>query len=213
MKETAKYQSAKGHSSYCHSARCHSDNYHSAKFQYTKFFLLNGHLLNVIGLHHPLDGITNLEYKLMCLIQLTIFFVKRRSQLAFNRDRCCHLALRLQLILFHSTKCLWPSVIQLSFILSNAVAPRQILLALVFFEKVGYRVKTFLRQRNKKESFFVLDPNFSSIVSIKNLFSRQSNKEGSSIFSHKLFLSFVYCQFPGGDTMPSPQGLMHKLCH
>ena len=53
-----------------------------------------------IGLHHPLDGITNPEYKLLHFIQLTIFCKKKRA-LAFNRDRCCHLALCLLLILFH----------------------------------------------------------------------------------------------------------------
>ncbi len=32
---------------------------------------------NPIGLHHLLDGVTNSEYKLLCFIQLTNFFVKR----------------------------------------------------------------------------------------------------------------------------------------
>ncbi len=27
----------------------------------------------IIGLHHPLDGVTNPKYKLLCFIQLTIF--------------------------------------------------------------------------------------------------------------------------------------------
>jgi hypothetical protein len=31
-----------------------------------------------IGLHHPLDGVTNPEYKLLHFIQLTNFFAKRR---------------------------------------------------------------------------------------------------------------------------------------
>jgi hypothetical protein len=53
-----------------------------------------------IGLHHPLDGVTNTEYKLLCFIQLTIF-CKEEKALAFNWDRCCHLALCLRLILFH----------------------------------------------------------------------------------------------------------------
>ncbi len=34
--------------------------------------------LSLIGLHHPLDGVTNPEYKLLCFIQLTTFFAKRR---------------------------------------------------------------------------------------------------------------------------------------
>jgi hypothetical protein len=45
-----------------------------------------------IGLHHPLDAITNPKYKLLMFIQLTIS-CKKKSALAFNRDRCCHLAL------------------------------------------------------------------------------------------------------------------------
>jgi hypothetical protein len=53
-----------------------------------------------IGLHHPLDGVTNPEYKLLRFIQLTNFLQEKKA-LAFNRDRCCHLALCLRLILFH----------------------------------------------------------------------------------------------------------------
>jgi hypothetical protein len=55
-------------------------------------------LVHKIGLHHPLDGVTNPEYKLLCFIQLTIF-CKEKKALAFIQDRCCHLALCLQLIL------------------------------------------------------------------------------------------------------------------
>ncbi len=51
---------------------------------------------------HSLDGVTNPKYKLLHFIQLTIFFKKKRA-LAFNRNRCCHLALCLRLILFHCT--------------------------------------------------------------------------------------------------------------
>ncbi len=54
-----------------------------------------------IGLHHPLDGVPNSEYKLLCFIQLIKYFCKDQKARAFNRDRCCHLALCLQLILFH----------------------------------------------------------------------------------------------------------------
>ncbi len=56
--------------------------------------------MKTIGLHHPLDGITNPEYKLLHFIQVTLFCKNKRA-LAFNRDRCCHLALCLQLTLFH----------------------------------------------------------------------------------------------------------------
>jgi hypothetical protein len=52
-----------------------------------------------VGLHHPLDGVTNPEYKFLRFIQL--IFCKEKKALAFNRDRCCHLMLCLQLILFH----------------------------------------------------------------------------------------------------------------
>ncbi len=58
-------------------------------------------ILSIIGLHHPLDGVTNPKYKLMCFIQLTKFFCKEKKTLAFNQDRCCHLTLCLRLILFH----------------------------------------------------------------------------------------------------------------
>jgi hypothetical protein len=54
-----------------------------------------------IGLHHSLDGVTNPEYKLLHFIQRTNFFGKGEKALAFNQDRCFHLAFCLQLILFH----------------------------------------------------------------------------------------------------------------
>ncbi len=63
------------------------------------------HLNNVqgpIGLHHPLDGVTNPKNKLLCFIQLTFF--KKESALAFKWDTCCHLTLCLRLILFHFIK-------------------------------------------------------------------------------------------------------------
>jgi hypothetical protein len=56
-----------------------------------------------IGLHHPLDGVTNPEYKLLHFIQITIF-CKEKKALPFNRDGCCHLALCLWLILFHCNR-------------------------------------------------------------------------------------------------------------
>jgi hypothetical protein len=59
---------------------------------------------SIIGLHHPLDGVTNPEYKWLPFIQLTKCFCKEKNALAFNRDRCCHLALCLWLILFHRKK-------------------------------------------------------------------------------------------------------------
>jgi len=51
-----------------------------------------------IGLYHPLDGITNLKFKLLCFLTPSKKISKRKV-LAFNRDRSCHLMLCLQLIL------------------------------------------------------------------------------------------------------------------
>ncbi len=42
------------------------------------FPALMSNAINSIGLHHPLDGVTNPEYKLLHFIQLTNFFAKRR---------------------------------------------------------------------------------------------------------------------------------------
>ena len=56
------------------------------------------YIMNVIVLHHPLDGVTSTEYKLLHFIQLTKFFYKEKKALAFNWDRCFHLVLCLWLI-------------------------------------------------------------------------------------------------------------------
>jgi hypothetical protein len=53
----------------------------------------------LMGLYHPLDGITNPMYKLLHFLT-TIFFCKGKKALVFNQNRCCHLALCLHLILF-----------------------------------------------------------------------------------------------------------------
>ena len=58
----------------------------------------------LIGLHHPLEGITNLRYKLLCFLTPNKKNSKRKA-LAFNWDRCCHLVLCLWLIHFHWTAC------------------------------------------------------------------------------------------------------------
>jgi len=55
-----------------------------------------------IGLYDPLDGITNPKYKLLHF--LATIFCKEKKALAFYRDKCCHLALCLQLILFHCNR-------------------------------------------------------------------------------------------------------------
>ncbi len=49
---------------------------------------------------HPPDGSTSPKYKLLCFIT-TKRICKVKNTLAFNRDRCCHLVLCLQLIPFH----------------------------------------------------------------------------------------------------------------
>jgi hypothetical protein len=46
--------------------------------EYIPKMLLIRHFLKRIGLHHPLDGVTDSEYKLMHFIQLINFFAKRR---------------------------------------------------------------------------------------------------------------------------------------
>ncbi len=56
-----------------------------------------------MGLYHPLDGITKPKYKLLYFLTPNKNISKRKA-LAFNRDRCCHLAICLWLILFHCTE-------------------------------------------------------------------------------------------------------------
>jgi hypothetical protein len=53
-----------------------------------------------MGLYHPLDGVTNLKYKLLYFLTPNKKISKRKA-LAFNWDRCCHLVICLWLILFH----------------------------------------------------------------------------------------------------------------
>ncbi len=55
---------------------------------------------STMRLHHPLNGVTNPKYKLSHFLTANIFLQTEKA-LAFNRDRCCHLAFCLQLILFH----------------------------------------------------------------------------------------------------------------
>ncbi len=80
-----------------------------------------------IGLYHPLNGDTNLKYKLLCFLILNKKISKRKA-LAFYRDRCCHLVLCLRMILFHcDTIGHWGqnhnfSRLLLIFILEKAVA-------------------------------------------------------------------------------------------
>jgi hypothetical protein len=51
-------------------------------------------LLSFNRAHHSLGGITNLKYKLLCFLTPNKKNSKRKA-LAFNRDRCGHLALPL----------------------------------------------------------------------------------------------------------------------
>ncbi len=44
----------------------------------------NAILTGMKGLHHPLDGVTIPEYKLLHFIQQTKFFGKEKKALAFN---------------------------------------------------------------------------------------------------------------------------------
>jgi hypothetical protein len=54
---------------------------------------------DLISLYHPLGGITNLKYKLLCFLT----YNKKNSKIkALDfKNRCCHLGLCLRLILFH----------------------------------------------------------------------------------------------------------------
>jgi hypothetical protein len=60
-----------------------------------------GEYFGAMRLCHPPDGSTSPEYKLLCFITSKKFFCKEKNALAFNRDRCCHLVICLQLIPFH----------------------------------------------------------------------------------------------------------------
>ena len=41
--------------------------------------ILKNRMNVIIGLHHPLDGVTNPEYKLLCFIQLTKFLQREEG--------------------------------------------------------------------------------------------------------------------------------------
>jgi hypothetical protein len=73
--------------------------------RYSKFHhALSAIVLSVVmlmRLYHPLDGIANANNKLLRFLANKFFGGKEKRALTFNRDRCCHLALCLRLILFH----------------------------------------------------------------------------------------------------------------
>ncbi len=66
----------------------------SSSVAYTKYILWQWGSIN-----------TNLKYKLLCFLTPNKKISKKKA-LAFDRDRSCHLALCLQLILFHCKWCL-----------------------------------------------------------------------------------------------------------
>jgi len=78
-----------GKSTYCH---CCMGFYNAGQCE--------DYLICSNGLYHPLDGVSNLKYKLLHFLTTKIKFCKEKA-LAFNQDRYCHLALCLWLILFH----------------------------------------------------------------------------------------------------------------
>jgi hypothetical protein len=45
-----------------------------------------------VGLYHPLDGVINPKYKLLHFLTTKNKFCREEKALAFNWDRCCHLA-------------------------------------------------------------------------------------------------------------------------
>ncbi len=63
-----------------------------------------------VKLCHPPDGSTSPKYKLLCFITAKLFY-KEKNALAFNRDRCCHLVLCLQLIPFYYRTIFRPSTL------------------------------------------------------------------------------------------------------
>jgi hypothetical protein len=62
-----------------------------------------------MGLYHPLNGVTNLKYKLFFLTPNKKN--SKREALAFHRVGCCHLAICLWLILFHLTTWSLPDIV------------------------------------------------------------------------------------------------------
>jgi hypothetical protein len=58
---------------------------------------------SLMGLYHPLDGHANLKYKLLGFLTHNKKNLRQKT-LGFKGDRCCHLALCLWLILFHSSQ-------------------------------------------------------------------------------------------------------------
>jgi hypothetical protein len=55
--------------------------------------------VKLIWVYNPVNGVSNPKYKLLCFLTN---FCEEKKALAFNRDRFCHLALFLRLILLSS---------------------------------------------------------------------------------------------------------------
>ena len=56
---------------------------------------------STMRLHYSKDGSTYSGYKLMCFVYIHWSFYIEQNTLAFNRDKWCHLALCLLMILLH----------------------------------------------------------------------------------------------------------------
>ncbi len=85
----------------CNNGTLHSCNKNPFDGRYKKENIFwRKQLKETMGLYHPLDGITNLEHNLLCFLTPNKITFSKQKALAFNRDRCWHLALCLQLILF-----------------------------------------------------------------------------------------------------------------
>jgi hypothetical protein len=57
----------------------HTTTYFSYEVRYFRLLQHPQRWRVQIGLHHPLDGVTNPEYKLLCFIQLTIFLQREEG--------------------------------------------------------------------------------------------------------------------------------------
>ncbi len=77
----------------------------------------------LIGLYHSLEGAVPIPSISCCVSKQLTFFYKQKKALAFDWERCCHLVLCLQLIIFHwallLTRGRYKSQVQLSAFLDN----------------------------------------------------------------------------------------------
>jgi len=78
----------------------------------------------LIGLYHPLDGVTNPKYKLLHFYTNKNNFCEEKA-LAFDPDRCCHLGLCLQQILFHLEKGFFSRFMRLHRLIDGSTNTRE----------------------------------------------------------------------------------------